>query len=213
MSQIAKALQVTKAGAIALEVATGELCALDSVAGDGDHGLAMGTAAKAIRHRLAHDPPSDVPGLLDLLAEQFGAVGGSMGAVLSVAFSALEERAAAGGGALTGQAVADYLAAVLDAVTEFGGAKPGDKTIVDAVACAHAEAAAAATRGADAAQTLSAAATGANAGAESTAGMVARMGRASRLGERSRGSVDPGARSCALVLTAVADAYISGDDA
>jgi len=214
MSQIAKALQVTKAGAIALEVATGELCALDSVAGDGDHGFAMGTAAKAIRHRLAHDPPSDVPGLLDLLAEQFGAVGGSMGALLSVAFSALEERAAAdGGGALTGQAVADCLAAVLEALTEFGGAKPGDKTIVDAVAGAHAAAAAAASRGADAAQTLSAAAAGANAGAESTAGMVARIGRASRLGERSRGSVDAGARSCALVLTAVADAYISGDDA
>jgi dihydroxyacetone kinase-like protein len=211
-SQLQDALRVTKAGAIALEVATDELCALDSIAGDGDHGLAMGMAAKAIRQRLAHDPPPDLTSLIDLLAEQFGAVGGSMGALLSVAFSALDDRVAANG-ALTGAQVADYLAAVLEALTEFGGAKPGDKTIVDAVAGAHEAAAAAAERGTGAAEALSAAAAGANAGAESTAGMVARIGRASRLGERSRGSVDPGARSFALVLTAVADAYISGDPA
>jgi dihydroxyacetone kinase len=109
--------------------------------------------------------------------------------------------------------VADYLAAFRDALTEFGGAKPGDKTIVDAVAGAHAAAAAAAARGDDAARTLSAAAAGGNTAAESTAGMVARMGRASRLGERSRGSVDAGARSFALVLTTVADAYVSEGEA
>jgi dihydroxyacetone kinase len=209
-AQLDGALRVTKAGAIALEVATDELCALDSVAGDGDHGFAMGAAAKAIRQRLAHDPPSDVGALMELLAEQFAAVGGSMGALLSVAFSALGERVAASGGALSGQQVADYLAAVLDALTEFGGARPGDKTIVDAVVTAHADAAAV-PRGASAAEVLSAAAAGANAGAESTAGMVARIGRASRHGERSRGSIDAGARSFALVLTAVADTYVAGE--
>jgi dihydroxyacetone kinase len=210
-AQLDGALRVTKAGAIALEVATDELCALDSVAGDGDHGFAMGAAAKAIRQRLAHDPPSDVGSLMELLADRFAAVGGSMGALLSVAFSALGERAAAAGGVLSGQQVADYLEAVLDALTEFGGARPGDKTIVDAVASAHADAAVAAAGGASAAEVLSAAAAGANAGAESTAGMVARIGRASRHGERSRGSIDAGARSFALVLTAVADTYVTGE--
>jgi len=67
--------------------------------------------------------------------------------------------------------------------------------------------------GASPAETLSAAATGANAGAESTANMVARVGRASRLGERSRGSVDAGARSFAVALSAIAQAYTTGDPA
>jgi len=212
-SQMQAALRVTKAGAIALEVATDELCALDSVAGDGDHGFAMGTAAKAIRQRIAQDPPTDLPGLTDLLASQFGAVGGSMGALLSVAFSALGDRAAAANGPLTGGQVADYLAVMLEALTDFGGAKVGDKTIVDAVAGAQTAAATAVGDGASATETLFAAAAGASGGAESTAGMVARVGRASRLGERSRGSVDAGARSFALVLTAVADAYPDGDRA
>jgi phosphoenolpyruvate---glycerone phosphotransferase subunit DhaL len=212
-NQMQAALRVTKAGAIALEGATDELCALDSVAGDGDHGFAMGTAAKAIRKLLAQDPPTDLPDLTDLLAGQFGAVGGSMGALLSVAFSALGDRAAAANGPLTAGQVADYLAVMLEALTELGGAKVGDKTIVDSVAGAQTAAAAAAGDGASATETLFAAAAGASAGAESTAGMVARVGRASRLGERSRGSVDAGARSFALVLTAVADAYPDRDRA
>ena len=205
--QLQTALRVTKAGAIALEVATDELCALDSVAGDGDHGLAMETAAKAIRHRLADDPPSSVADLIELLAGEFGAVGGSMGALLSVAFGALGDQAAGASGPLSAGQVADYLAAVYETLSEFGGAKVGDKTIVDAAAGAHGAAAAAAGCGASTSETLAAAAAGANAGAESTAGLIARVGRASRLGERSRGSVDAGARSFALALTAVADAY------
>ena len=208
--QLGQALRVTEAAAIALENATDELCALDSVAGDGDHGLAMAAAAKAIRRRLAEDPPRDPAALIDLLADQFGAVGGSMGALASVAFSALGERAAAAIGPLDGARVAGYLETVCEALTEFGGAKVGDKTIVDAVASAQAAAAAAAQRGADARDTLAAAAKGADAGATATTDMVARIGRASRLGERSRGSVDAGARSFALMLTAVADAYRAG---
>lgn len=206
-SQLQTALRVTRAGAAALEVAADELCALDSVAGDGDHGLAMEAAAKAIRHRLANDPPPDLASLIELLAGEFGAVGGSMGALLSVAFSALGDQAAGASGPLSAAEVTDYLAAVCEALSEFGGAKVGDKTIVDAVAAAHTAAAEAAARGAGAPETLAAAAAGASAGAESTAGLIARVGRASRLGERSRGSVDAGARSFALALTAVADAY------
>ena len=207
---IQTALRLTEAGAIVLESATDELCELDSVAGDGDHGLAMGAAAKAIRKRLAEAPPADAPTLTELLATEFGAVGGSMGALLSVAFEALGDKAAACDLPLSARQVADYLGTVCEALSEFGGAKVGDKTIIDAAASAQEAAAAAADRGAGPAEALTAAAAGANAGADSTASMIARVGRASRLGERSRGSVDAGARSFALVLTAVARAYATG---
>lgn len=204
------ALRMTEAGAVALENATEELCALDSVAGDGDHGLAMGAAAKAIRRRLAEDPPADPRSIARLLAAEFGAVGGSMGALLSVAFDALADTAVSDT-PLSARQVAACLETMRVALTELGGAKVGDKTIVDAVAGAQAAAAAAAARGADPAEALSAAAAGANAGAESTASMVARVGRASRLGERSRGSIDAGARSFAVALSAIAQAYTTGD--
>jgi phosphoenolpyruvate---glycerone phosphotransferase subunit DhaL len=207
------ALRVTEAGAIALEGATDELCALDSVAGDGDHGFAMGRAARSIRRRLADDPPADPGALAGLLAAEFGAVGGSMGALLSVAFDALRDEAAISDTPLSARQVAAYLETVCTALTEFGGAKTGDKTIVDAVASAQAAAAAAADKGVGVAEALSAAAAGANAGAESTANMVAQVGRASRLGERSRGSVDAGARSFAVALSAIAQTYITGDRA
>ena len=45
----------------------------------------------------------------------------------------------------------------------------------------------------------------AEAGRDSTIDMVARIGRASRLGERSRGVLDAGATSCALLLMTLAN--------
>jgi dihydroxyacetone kinase-like protein len=47
-------------------------------------------------------------------------------------------------------------------------------------------------------------------GKESTRNLVAKIGRASRLGERSRGTLDPGATSCALLLGTFAK-VLSGD--
>ena len=200
-------LRVTDAAAVALAGAAEELCALDSVAGDGDHGLAMNTAAKAIQRDLVADPPANVASMIELLATEFGAVGGSMGALLSVMFDALGEAVVLSGSALTAADVAAYLTISNDAIADFGGAKVGDKTIVDAMAGAQIAATRCAERGASVSAALSAAAEGASAAAEGTAGMVARIGRASRLGERSRGAMDAGARSFALVLTAVAEAY------
>ena len=48
----------------------------------------------------------------------------------------------------------------------------------------------------------------ANEGRDATREMVARLGRSSRLGERSRGVIDAGAASCALLLGVMADAII-----
>ena len=42
-------------------------------------------------------------------------------------------------------------------------------------------------------------------GRDSTLDMVARIGRSARLGERSRGVLDAGASSCALILSGFAD--------
>ena len=45
----------------------------------------------------------------------------------------------------------------------------------------------------------------ANAGRDNTKDLVAKIGRSSRLGDRSKGVIDPGAASCALILETMAD--------
>jgi dihydroxyacetone kinase-like protein len=199
--------RTVSAAAQALEAACDELCQLDSVAGDGDHGFAMAGAAKQIRSGMADRPPADLAGLVDLAANALAAVGGAMGALGYVLVEALRDSATDRTCPLAAKDIAQLLSVAENAVTSFGGAKAGDKTIVDAIAAARIAAEESARLGQSPSQTLSSAARGAREGAAATAEMVARIGRASRLGERSRGSVDPGAKSFAIALTALADAY------
>jgi len=49
---------------------------------------------------------------------------------------------------------------------------------------------------------------GAEEGKDSTRDLVARLGRSSRLGERSRGTLDAGAVSCWLILTAMGQVMV-----
>ncbi len=93
----------------------------------------------------------------------------------------------------------------MDGVVARGKAAEGDKTLVDALAPAARAAETAATEpNATPAAVLAAAAQAAEDGAEATVPLVARKGRASYLGERSAGHLDPGARSTALILRALA---------
>ena len=205
-SALIKAQRAVGAAAEALESASDELCRLDAACGDGDHGLSMAAAARSVRSDLNESPPADIPELVAMVARNFGAVGGSMGALSYVLVSAAGEEAV-GEAASSATRISRMLTAAEDAVTSFGGAKPGDKTVVDAIAPARAAAENASRCQDSAADALLAAAAAAEKGAASTAGMIARVGRASRLGERSLGGVDAGATSFAIVLRALAVAY------
>jgi dihydroxyacetone kinase len=197
----------------ALEGAQEELCRLDAVAGDGDEGFAMASAARGIRAEFAKAPPADVASLLSTVASQFSAVGGTMGALSFVLFRSLAQTPGLGEKALSAGAIAELLAVAEESLSAFGGAKRGDKTIIDAIAGAReaAEACAAEAKPAQVALTRSAEA--ARSAAAETAAMVPRVGRASRLSEQSRGTVDPGAQSFAIALTALADSYAAATGA
>ena len=199
--------RATLAAAQALEAACDELCILDSAAGDGDHGFAMAEAARKIRSELAERPPADLAGLVDLAAGALAGVGGAMGALGYVLVQALLDGATASAASLSPEDIVRMLADAENAVTSFAGAKAGDKTVVDAIVAARVAAEDGVRLDESTSQTLSRAAAGAQEGAAATAAMIATLGRASRLGERSRGTVDPGARSFAIALGALADAY------
>lgn len=190
----------------AVEASRDELCRLDAGAGDGDHGVTMALAARAVRQAIAAAPDASSAELVTKLALAMGSVGGAIGPVYA---SALIGIAATLRGVPAAQAltVAQVLAcgeAAEAAIIGIGHAKPGDKTILDALhpaveALRHAH-----RSGAGLGEALNAAATAAREGAESTAAMIAQVGRASRLGERSRGLADPGASSFALIMGSLA---------
>lgn len=204
---LARATRAALAAVGALEEVSGELCRLDSAAGDGDHGLAMAAAAEGVRKKLSANPSDDVAGLLRLAAGEFAAAGGAMGAISYVLLQAVADVVDEIQCEFLAPDVARLLFAAKQAASEFGGAGPGDKTVIDAIAAAHEAASDVARSGGTSIDCLLAAAEGARKGAEATADMVARVGRASRLGELSRGTVDPGAKSFAVALQALATAY------
>jgi dihydroxyacetone kinase len=167
----------------------------------------MATAARAVRERITQAQPADVSEVTKLLADEFAAVGGSMGALSYVLFEAVGEAAASADATASAHAIAQLLAAAEEAVTSFGGARRGDKTMVDAMCAAREAAVRCAEDDLPVAETLRQVAAAGSEGARRTTEMVPRIGRASRLGDRALGSQDPGATTVAIVLTAIADAY------
>ncbi|MEO3992395.1 dihydroxyacetone kinase subunit DhaL [Pseudocitrobacter cyperus] len=176
------------------------LTALDQVIGDGDHGIGIKRGFTALRTLLlsADFSPVDIGDcLLQSGTRLMTSMGGASGAIFGTLFRA-------GGKALAGRdefdapTLAAWLESGMQAIHQRGGAKPGDKTMVDALAAATARA------HADVALTLAQAlahsAQAAMAGAEETSTMVARFGRAKNLGERAIGHCDPGAVSMALIV-------------
>jgi dihydroxyacetone kinase len=194
------------AAAGVVEASRDELCRLDAGAGDGDHGVTMALAARAVRQALAASPEASGPELVTKLAMAMGSVGGAIGPIYAAGLLAIAGtlRKLPPDEPVTTSDLLACAEAAETAITGLGRAKPGDKTILDALdpAIGALRQASASGLGIDAA--LDAAAAAAREGAASTAAMVATMGRASRLGERSRGLADPGASSFALILDAVA---------
>jgi len=93
----------------------------------------------------------------------------------------------------------------LEEVQSIGEAKVGDKTLIDAYSPALQAFSSATANRESFADALDALAAAAEKGRDSTVDLVAKVGRASRLGERSRGVLDPGATSCAIILRALAE--------
>lgn len=193
----------------AVEAARDELCRLDAVAGDGDHGVTMALAARAVRRQLLESPDATGADLVDRTALAVATVGGAIGPIYATALlrtaAIIRSFDAADQPSVTqGRACAE---AAFAAISGLGHAAPGDKTVLDALLPVLDALRSAESSGAGPGFALEAAAVAARQGAGSTAGMIATVGRASRLGERSRGSADPGAASLAVIIEAIANAW------
>ncbi|GGM29745.1 dihydroxyacetone kinase family protein [Promicromonospora citrea] len=187
---------------VALHDAEQVLGDLDAVAADGDHGRGMcrgidaAVAAADDAVRAGGDAPSVLRRAADAWADK---AGGTSGALWGVGLLALADALPADA-ALTIEHVAAGIVAARDQIQEVGGARVGDKTLVDALHPAAEALAAAVAGGAAPADAWRATIEAADQGVEATKDIAARRGRARVLGDKSLGVPDPGATSLALLL-------------
>ena len=193
----AKVVETLKAISDLMHEKEEELGRIDSVAGDGDHGIGMARGSKAAveqAEELAKDgggAATVLAGAGDAWSASAGGTSGALWGALITAFgSALgdEEKA-------TEQTLIEASRAALDAVTRLGGAGVGDKTMVDAFVPA--------VEALEAGKGWDEAIAAAKEGAEKTKDLVAKVGRARPLGEKSIGTPDAGATSLAMIIETV----------
>jgi triose/dihydroxyacetone kinase / FAD-AMP lyase (cyclizing) len=198
-----KAREAIEAACTALIQMESELTEMDRVTGDGDLGTSMERAAKAVQAEVRSYPLDNVPATLKALGHTLRReLGGSSGPLYGVFFlrcgNVLEHSGTTG--------LAQWVEALeqgFQAISELGGAKPGDRTMLDALdpfvkilkKCV-------AETPCEAVLTAVAAA---ERGAEATAHMKPRLGRSSYLGDRVLGYPDPGAKAIAVWLRAASE--------
>ena len=191
--------------ATAMQQAEEELGRIDARAGDGDHGQAMSRGAKAANEAANRAVASGAGAatVLGLAADAWGdRAGGASGALWGVGLRAWSE-AFSDSAAIAPAAVAKGAAAARDAIVGLGGAKVGDKTLIDAldpfVRTLEQEIA----KGRSLPDAWRAAANAASEAALGTAPLTPKLGRARPLAARSVGFPDAGAISLALCAQAV----------
>ncbi len=177
---------------------------IDGAIGDGDHGINMNKGFSMCREELDKNP-GDLPHGLNLLSRVLMMkIGGSMGPLYGKFFKGISTSLAEYQ-TIDAQAFGEALRASKDAIGSISQAEIGDKTLVDALYPAVDAYQAALDEGKDFTGALADMKQAANAGRDNTKDLVAKIGRSSRLGDRSKGVIDPGAASCALILETMAD--------
>jgi triose/dihydroxyacetone kinase / FAD-AMP lyase (cyclizing) len=195
--------EAIKAACLALLETEPRLTEMDRVVGDGDLGISLARGAKALQDALPGYPLDDLPATLKAIGYTLqAALGGASGPLYGVLFIR-------GGSALEGrdlsdtQQWADALTEACNAMSELGGAKMGDRTMLDALIPFAEALKREAAEGRSAKEILEAAVAAAVRGAEQTAHMLPRRGRSSYLGERALGHGDPGAIAVSIWVRAI----------
>ncbi|XP_015677263.1 triokinase/FMN cyclase [Protobothrops mucrosquamatus] len=179
-----------------------QLNELDRAAGDGDCGSTHAQAAIAIQNWLDAKPLPQRPyqlfsSLAKLLLEKMGGSSGALyGLFLTAAAQSLR----------TDDDLAAWSLAMdagINAMMRYGGAAPGDRTMLDSLWAAAKVLKALKTPKADLMQVLAKAVNEAEAAAESTKNMEAAAGRASYISSAHLVQPDPGAVAAAAILRAV----------
>jgi dihydroxyacetone kinase len=179
------------------------LTSLDQAMGDGDTGITLAKVADGVLAYLQANPISDIGkflGAAGMAANK--AAPSTMGTLLATALMRAGKEVM-GKTELSRQDLAAMFKAANLGMQERGKAKPGDKTIIDALQPACEAFAAAVEQGAALSEAAARALAAAEAGRDSVPPLRSKIGRASWVGERTEGQVDPGCEALVVMLKAV----------
>jgi len=183
-----------------------ELGRLDSIAGDGDHGIGMQRGATAALKAAidAADRGAGAGTVLHWAGDAWAdRAGGTSGALWGLALNAMARNLgdfATPNSTNVSQGVAD----ALTALSTFGKAQLGDKTMIDVLSPVADSLTNSALAGLSTRESWIVATTVAADAAASTSDMLPKIGRARPHMEKSLGSPDPGAVSLSLAIAAIA---------
>lgn len=178
-------------------------CELDSVAGDGDFGMSLAKGFKVVQAQWEEHSRDDIGAFLKdsgmIITEHCG---GASGPIWGSAFRAMGKYAQ-GKDTLNLDELGEMVQAAIDAVQKRGGAKLGDKTLLDALIPAVESIKQSAAAGESFAQALAKSEAAAIDGGERTKLIAATKGRASYVGERSISFPDAGAAAIGIIFSSL----------
>ena len=172
------------------------LAELDGRSGDGDLGETVEKLAKVIIEGSRRDYDDIGMMLKTVAAEMNRAAPSTLGTLLSMGVMALA-KSCRGRSTLDAEDVAGFPYILAESIGKSGKAKPGDKTILDALYPMAETVKSTFSETGDLRASYRAGAQAAEQGAESTAGMMPKAGRAQWIGERVKENKDAGAVLCA----------------
>lgn len=176
-------------------------CELDSVAGDGDFGMSLAKGFKQVKSEWNDLETDDIGAFLKscgmIITEHCG---GASGPIWGSAFRGMGKYAQ-DKSELNLAELGEMLQSAIDAIQKRGGAKLGDKTLLDALIPLVESIKASAASQSALLPAFQAAAQAAVDGAEKTKLIVASKGRASYVGERSVNFPDAGATAIGVIAT------------
>ena len=171
---------------------------LDGLAGDGDFGTSLATGFKVIKAELPEVDKSAIGAMLLKLSMVCSKhVGGSSGPIWGTGFMRAG-MASKGVTEVSYDQLTEMVGSAIEGIVARGGAKRGDKTLLDALWPIHEKMQE--MDGSDLGAVLAAVAAEADKAIDETRSSVAHRGRASQVGERSANTPDPGIVGIATIL-------------
>jgi len=179
------------------------LSQLDSVIGDGDHGISISKGFLNAIKKIEELNPQNISDLLKLTGNSIAVViGGVTGPVFGMFFSEMGRAISYEKESIDLNDLTLMFSRSQENIMKLGGAKPGDKTMIDALYPAVKALKEAADKNLSLKEAFADMVKASKAGAKSTSKMVAKKGRARYAGERSLGYEDAGANTVNLIINA-----------
>ena len=179
------------------------LSELDSVIGDGDHGITIARGLKNAIEKIEEDNPENISDLLKKVGlTMISTMGGVSGPIFGSIFIGMATKSE-GKESINLSTLYDMFFAALDKVKNLGKAKPGDKTMVDSLTPAVESIKKSVDNRLSIKEAFKSASIAAEKGAISTKEMIAKKGRSRYHAERSLGYQDAGATTLYLIINSM----------